>query len=171
MGKLAGSICILTGCFMLLLRWTEHVKQRECVMREILRFLRSWEYTLKMKRMRVIDFFDTYPYAPGCLQSITDEVKEMLLAHTDPTGQTAWRNALKKYERQIGMSHEAYEIFVRAGDSFFGTNRKEATQCVDMCIRQMEEVMAEERKNYREKRKVYMPVGMLTGVMLVILLL
>lgn len=171
MGKLAGSICILTGCFVLLRHWTECVSQREDLMRELLRFLRSWEYALKMKRMRVMDFFDTYPYAKNCLKQITDEVKAMLVMHTDPMGQSAWQNVLKKYEGQIGLPKEAFAILVRAGESFFGTNREEAIQCVSACIRQMEEVMEEERKRYREKRKVYMPVGMLTGIMLVILLL
>lgn len=171
MGKLAGSICILAGCLVLLLHWTERVKKREEVMRECLRFLQSWEYTLKTKRMRVIDFFDTYPFTQSCIKSITDEAKALLATHTDPMGQSAWRNALKKYEEQIDVSKEAYEILGHAGDSFFGTNRMEATQCVCTCIRQMQEVMEEERKSYREKRKVYMPVGMLTGVMLVILLL
>ncbi len=171
MGKLAGSICILAGCLVLLLRWTERVKQSEDTMREMLRFLQSWEYTLKRKRMRVMDFFDTYPYAAEGLQSIVDEVKALLLIHTDPMGRTAWKKTLKKYERQLGVPREAYEIFVRAGDSFFGTNREEAIQCVSACIRQLEEVMEEERKSYLEKQKVYMPVGMLSGVMLVILLL
>ena len=171
MGKLAGSICILAGCLVLLLRWTESVRQRERLMREIIRFLRSWEYALETRLMRVLDFFASYPYAEGKLRTLTGTVREELLLHTYPAGQIVWQKALEESRAQMRLSEEAYRILLCAGDSFFGTNRMEAAQCVRACIRQMENTIEEERKSYREKRKVYMPVGMLTGVMIVILLL
>lgn len=171
MGKLAGSICILVGCLVLLLRWTESVRQRESLMREIVRFFRRWEYALETKQMRVLDFLAAYPYAEGKLRELTETVREKLLTHTYPAGQIVWKKALEESQSLMRLSEDAYQILLRAGDSFFGTNRMEAAQCVRACIRQMEMLIEEERKSYREKRKVYMPVGMLTGVMFVILLL
>lgn len=171
MGKLVGSILILTGCLVLLFRWMENMKQRQCMLHEIIRFFHSWEYALETKKMRVMDFFDSYSYAQIVLQKVTHDVRDELYLHTYPTGQTVWQKILEQHKDKIHVPEEAYQILLRAGDSFFGTNRAEAMQCIRACIRQMEAVIEEERKSYREKRKVYMPVGMLTGVMLVILLL
>lgn len=171
MGKLVGSASILAGCLVLLIRWTESIRQSQHLMCEIVRFFRRWEYALETRQMRVLDFLTAYPYAEDQLRKLTETVQKELLSHTYPMGQIVWKKALEENRSAMQLPEEAYQILLRAGDSFFGTNRMEAMQCIKACIRQMENTIEEERKSYREKRKVYMPVGMLTGVMLVILLL
>lgn len=171
MGKLVGSVCILTGCLVLLICWMESTKQSQCVMQEMVRFFRSWEYVLQTKQTRVIEFLEMYPFRQAELQSVADDVRKELCLHTYPTGQIVWQKILKKHTNAIRVPQEAYQILLRAGESLFGTNSTENLHCIQLCIQQMQQCIEEERKSFREKRKVYMPVGMLTGVMIVILLL
>ena len=44
-------------------------------------------------------------------------------------------------------------------------------QCAEATCRRIEEQLAEERREFVRRQKVYMPVGMLGGVLLVILLI
>ena len=98
-------------------------------------------------------------------------MRRTLLSHTYSTGQEVWEEVLEKYKSVLGVPEDAYQIFIRAADGFFGTNSRQAQQCIQACTGMLECVIKEEQKNYREKRRVYMPVGMLTGVMIVILLI
>lgn len=171
MGKLAGSVCILTGCMVLLVCWMERMKRSRQSMQEIVRFFRSWEYSLQIRQMRVTEFLETYPYTVPELRLVADEVRRTLLSHTYSTGQEVWEEVLEKHKSVLGVPEDAYQIFIRAADGFFGTNSRQAQQCIQACTGMLECVIKEEQKNYREKRRVYMPVGMLTGVMIVILLI
>lgn len=171
MGKLIGSLCILTGCTVLVASWMEHMKRRGQCMLEIIRFLGDWEYCLQIKKMRVPAFLETYPFAVPEFRLMMEDIRTGLLSHSYPTGQEVWRGALEKHKSALGLPEEACQILMRSADGFFGAGSRQAQQCIRTCIQMMESVSEQERKNYREKRKVYMPVGMLTGVMIVILLL
>jgi len=155
----------------LLACWMERMKRSRQCMQEIVRFLSSWEYSLQIRQMRVPEFLAVYPYTMPELRLVADEVREGLLSHAYPTGQRVWEEVIEKHRSALGLPEEAYQILMRAADGFFGSNSRQAQQCIQVCIRMLEGVIEEEQKNYREKRRVYMPVGMLTGVMIVILLI
>ena len=130
MGKLAGSVCILTGCMVLLVCWMERMKRSRQSMQEIVRFFRSWEYSLQIRQMRVTEFLETYPYTVPELRLVADEVRRTLLSHTYSTGQEVWEEVLEKYKSVLGVPEDAYQIFIRAADGFFGTNSRQAQQCI-----------------------------------------
>ena len=126
---------------------------------------------LEVRQMRIAEFLETYPYDVPELEHVADEVQHDLLLHIYPTGQEVWQKVLKRQKHTLGLPEDAFQVLLRAGEGFFGNNHRQTQQCITSCIRQMETVIGEEREHYLEKRKVYMPVGMLTGVMVVILLL
>ncbi len=171
MGKIVGGGCVLIGFVILLACWMERMRKNMRNMLAIVRFLQSWAYVLEMKQMRVAEFLETYPYDVQELKYVADEVRHDLLLHIYPTGQEVWQKALERQKHALGLPEGAFQVLLRAGEGFFGTNHRQTQQCIASCIRQMETVIGEEREHYLEKRKVYMPVGMLTGVMVVILLL
>lgn len=171
MGKLVGGACVLIGFVILLACWMERMKRNIRNMLAIVRFLQSWAYVLEVRQMRVAEFLEAYSYDVPELEHVADEVQHDLLLHLYPTGQEVWQKVLKRQKHTLGLPEDAFQVLLRAGEGFFGNNHRQTQQCITSCIRQMETVIGEEREHYLEKRKVYMPVGMLTGVMVVILLL
>lgn len=171
MGKLVGGACVLIGFVILLACWMGRMKRNIRNMLAIVRFLQSWAYVLEVRQMRVAEFLETYPYDVPELEHVADEVQHDLLLHLYPTGQEVWQKVLERQKHTLGLPEDAFQVLLRAGEGFFGNNHRQTQQCITSCIRQMETVIGEEREHYLEKRKVYMPVGMLTGVMVVILLL
>ena len=171
MGKLVGGACVLIGFVILLACWMERMKRNIRNMLSIVRFLQSWAYVLEVRQMRIAEFLETYPYDVPELEHVADEVQHDLLLYIYPTGQEVWQKVLKRQKHTLGLPEDAFQVLLRAGEGFFGNNHRQTQQCITSCIRQMETVIGEEREHYLEKRKVYMPVGMLTGVMVVILLL
>ena len=171
MGKLVGGACVLIGFVILLACWRERMKRNIRNMLAIVRFLQSWAYVLEVRQMRIAEFLETYPYDVPELEHMADEVQHDLLLYIYPTGQEVWQKVLKRQKHTLGLPEDAFQVLLRAGEGFFGNNHRQTQQCITSCIRQMETVIGEEREHYLEKRKVYMPVGMLTGVMVVILLL
>lgn len=171
MGKLVGSVLILTGSMLFLYNWGDSVRRRQVRMREIIRMFRSWEYTLQTRRMRVTDFLEQFRFAGSTLKEVFEEVRGGLLTYEYPSGEIVWEQMVKKHKKTLGLSSDAYVILLQSAESFFGTNQREALQSIRQCILLMQRCMQQEQESYREKRKVYMPVGMLMGVMLVILLI
>lgn len=156
---------------MLLISWGERTIRKQLCMREIVRMFVSWEYALETQRMRVMDFLEQFQFETTALQETMEEVRQRLLAYEYPTGELVWQETLVKHRNAVELPEEAYHVLVQSKDGFFGTNRMEALRCIRQCTAQMQRCIEEERENYRGKRKVYMPVGMLMGVMLVILLI
>lgn len=171
MGKLTGSGLILAGCAALLMNWIENVRQRELCMKELVRMFCSWNYALETQRIRITDFLQQYPFEREELQKAMEEVRCILLTNTCPSGADIWREVLEKHKKSIGLPISAYEVLIQSEDGFFGTNSREASCCMTRCEAQMQQCIELERAKYREKRRVYLPVGMLTGVMLIILLI
>ena len=75
-------------------------------MQEIVRFFRSWEYSLQIRQMRVTEFLETYPYTVPELRLVADEVRRTLLSHTYSTGQEVWEEVLEKYKSVLGVPED-----------------------------------------------------------------
>ena len=76
----------------------------------------------------------------------------------------------KEWEKKFALKEEAGHTLRAAGDAFFGENSQENLRCMQGCRQRMEKCVEKEREEFVRQRSVYMPVGMLTGLMLVILL-
>lgn len=54
--------------------------------------------------------------------------------------------------------------------AFYGESSAENLRCNEICRKRMEKFLAESRLEFFKKQRVYLPVGMLTGVVMIILL-
>ena len=59
---------------------------------------------------------------------------------------------------------------VSAAGAFYGESSAENLRCNEICRKRMEKFLAESRLEFFKKQRVYLPVGMLTGVVMIILL-
>jgi hypothetical protein len=168
--KLTGILLILLGCAGALLCWIEGEKRKQAMMEEWLRLFVRWEYALRSEHVRLYDFLENYETGQPELGAFLKEVCQRLRKNIYPTGQQVWLEVLEEHKKRLAPSADAYEIIVQAKNAFFCGSSTESLHTIRICRRRMEECIAAERTDQAGKRRIYVPAGMLGGVVLIILL-
>lgn len=171
MGRIIGMVCILMGCAGALLNWYERKKRQQAFMGECIRLFSRWQYALLKEHMRLYDFIESYDGRWKEMDDLMQELERRLQQNCYPSGIVAWQQLLQEKRHILPLGEESFHIFSDAGDAFFGNSREEVLRCTEACRLRMEEALAAEKKETVRRWKVYMPVGMLGGVMLIILLI
>ncbi len=171
MGRLLGTILILCGSAGCLYSWRENEKKKQAFMEECIRMFAQWNYALEKGHMRLYDFLDYYETDWKEMKVILSDLKDMLSGNCYASGKTAWQKDLLIHKKTLPIRGEAWQILLSASDSFFGNSSMESQRCIRICKERMEEELAGCRKEYAGKQKVYMPLGMLLGLMLIIFLI
>lgn len=104
------------------------------------------------------------------MQAFLDEVCVCMRNHQNPSGQKIWQDCLQKHKRELQIGQEGWEILTSAVGAFYGESSAENLRCNEICRKRMEKFLAESRLEFFKKQRVYLPVGMLTGVVMIILL-
>ena len=73
-------------------------------------------------------------------------------------------------QKELQIGQEGWEILTSAAGAFYGESSAENLRCNEICRKRMEKFLAESRLEFFKKQRVYLPVGMLTGVVMIILL-
>lgn len=171
MGKLTGIVLIICGCGGFLVNWYERQKKSQGAAAAFAQLLASWEYCLEREKMRLSDFLEQYTAGNDLLDDFLETLNRTMKTCSFPTGDALWREILKQYREDFDASDVIWELMISASGAFFGGNRRESMQCAKATRRRIEEQLMEERREFVRRQKVYMPVGMLGGVLLVILLI
>ena len=116
------------------------------------------------------DFLSFYETADASMQAFLDEVCVCMRNHQNPSGHKIWQDCLQKHKRELQIGQEGWEILTSAAGAFYGESSAENLRCNEICRKRMEKFLAESRLEFFKKQRVYLPVGMLTGVVMIILL-
>lgn len=170
MGRLMGMLLILTGCVGMLFSWQEKKKNQFAVIRAWIRLFSRWEYALTKEQMRLYDFLESCEGEFPELSGLLEAVRERLQQNRYPSGVIVWQQVLKQQRRELLLEPEAFRILSDAADGFFGRSREACARCIKACRERLEEELRKEKSETDRRWKVYMPVGMLGGVILIILL-
>lgn len=171
MGRLLGTILILCGSAGCLFSWRENEKKKQAFMEECIRMFAQWNYALEKGHMRLYDYLEYYDTDWNEMRTLLSGLKNRLSQNCYASGKKAWQEVLVMHKKILPVKGEAYEILVSASDSFFGNSSMESQRCIKICKERMEEELVRYRKEYAGKKKVYMPLGMLLGLMLIIFLI
>ncbi len=170
MERLLGIGLILLGCAGALLGWMEEERKKQEMMQECIRFFAHWQYALKSAQMRLYDFFEQYEPGQEVFADCLAEVTELLRKNCYATGQEVWKYVMINHKKQLLMGGESFRILLESADSFFSDSSMEGLRCIGVCMERMEKCLAFSREEYFRKRRVYTPLGMMGGVVLIILL-
>lgn len=162
---------ILLGAIGTIVSWQETRKVQMGRLKALCDFYHRAHYAFEAEKMHCIDFFETYQTEEKVLKKTMEILVSMLRLHTYPTGETAWRAAFSSMQEEWGLKKEGWEIVIASGKSFFGKNLSENLEQMEVYQNRMQEQIALEEQDFREKRKVFMPVGLLGGIMLIIILI
>jgi stage III sporulation protein AB len=140
------------------------------MMEECIRLCVRWDYALRSGHVRLYDFFEQYEPQEPEMAEVLAEVAERLAQNRYPSGREVWRSVLFEKRKKLLMKGEAYEILQQAGDAFFCGGSGESLHTIRICRERMERHLADTRRELSRKRQIYIPMGMLGGVVLIILL-
>ena len=169
MGKLIGILLILGGCAGLLYQWMQVQRCRVLLLEEWIRIFVAFEYALEKEHVPIQRFFQRYDGRLPEVGHFLERVLQLLEKNEYPGGQMVWGMVLKEWEKKFALKEEAGHTLRAAGDAFFGENSQENLRCMQGGRQRMEGCVEEEREEFVRQRSVYMPVGMLTWLMLFIL--
>lgn len=169
MGKIIGIVFVLGGIAGVLFQWVQSQKEKQHRIEEFCVFLHKSIFMMESEKIKVIDYFAKSVTGDSRITETLHEIAKRLRMNIYPNPQLVWEDVLK--EQSWNLDEEIFSIILKSGNGFFGRNREEN---ISFLKKQLEELEKQKRKNKEKdvkERKLWFPVGMLGGVMLVILLL
>lgn len=151
--------------------WIQKNVNRDKRMEDILSFLRKAVYAMEETHTPWIRFFEEY--ASGD-QEVTDAIHEVgfrLKENRYPKGELAWQDVMTEKREVLDLSMEAFELVYRLGEAFFGKSQKENLELLNLYMKLLSQCKEKERIAFAEKKKLWIPVGALGGVMIIIILI
>lgn len=169
--RLAGIFGIMFGMYGILLCWNQQKQQKICTLEAVCFLLKRAKYALGVEQQRVIDFFSQVKTGDALLDEFCRNFSAALQEHTYKTGEQAWSALWRKNDKKAGLGKEELSFVQESGKVFFGKSRQEIIDFSENYEKRCEELIGSCRAEYKEQRKVYIPVSVLSGVMLIIILL
>ncbi len=166
-----GAVAILLAVCGILFSWQESVRLRIVRLRALCSFYHRAHYAFETEKMRCIDFFESCSVPDLVFRETLLQLAGLLESFAYPTGEEAWEAAFSARRREWGLSPEEWELALMSGKAFFGKNLRENIARLDGYRSRMLEYLELEEKNFREKKKVFTPAGLLGGLMLIIILI
>ena len=105
-----------------------------------------------------------------CLNTILKRIGDGLLQKEAGRGEEIWRTVFMEYQKQLGLGEEEIEIVANAGSAYFGKCMEENQKLLSLYLERLNDLIETERKERREKQKVYQTVSIMCGLILMILL-
>lgn len=169
--KLSGAIMIMLGIIGILNVWEEHQKIRRRHLWGIYHLLVKGENALVKERIKCSDFLGHVTGNEPLICEACRIIEHELKLHNVRTGEIAWNNVWQGYQRKLMLSQEEENFLYSSGRAFFGKNVEEIEQLFELYKQQCLRLIEGQKREYLEKRKVMIPVGILGGIVLIILLI
>lgn len=105
------------------------------------------------------------------LLEVCQEIGEKLNEKEHGSGEAVWRNAFLKRRKQLALSEDEALVVEGAGSAFFGKSMEENKKMLSYYQERLSFLIETERKERREKQKVYQTASIMCGLILMILLI
>jgi len=169
MGKLLGMGLIMSGITGYLYQWQKQKRKRRERVAAFILFLHKTRFTMDTENVKIAYLLESYQTKERILQETLSEIAKRLKLNIYPKGESVWEEVFKEKEQNWNVDSETFGLILQAGNGFFGKNRAENICFLEKSIHMLEEQERNNKKKDAQERKVWIPVGMLGGVMLVIL--
>ena len=169
--KFAGSALILVASIGLAYSIQMELKQHQKRLFELRSLLTKifWEMNYSRRPVEMVLLYQT-DTQDECLNEILKEIGTRLMKKEAKCGEDVWREVFHKYRRELGLNAEESELIEQAGRAFFGKSVEENQKILSLYQERLDFLMEVERKERKEKQKVYQTVCVMSGLVLIILL-
>ena len=165
-----GALFVLGGVTGILYNWVEIQKKRQMRLEEFIKFIHKSIYAMESEKVKIVDFFLQYSMEYDKLLECTlHEIGMRLQTNTYLAGQIAWIEVFEEKKKDWMLKEEMFDCILRTGNGFFGRSIQENTSILEKCLQELEEIKKESKVKEIQERKVWIPVGMLGGMMIIIL--
>ena len=171
MGKVIGMICVLGGIASFLYSWVLEQKKRHGRLEELIMFLKKSIFAMEEEKVRIIEYFEGYKSRDAVLEDTLKEIAKRLRRNVYPDGQVVWEEVFWEKKADWNYEEETFGMILAAGNGFFGRKRSENLCFLRKSIKQLEMQRDKSKEKDAQERKVWIPVGMLGGIMLMIILI
>ncbi|MBQ6845479.1 MAG: stage III sporulation protein AB [Agathobacter sp.] len=169
MGKIVGIVLVLGGIAGGLCQWMELQKVRQKRIEEFCLFLHKSIFMMESEKIKVIDYFAKTITKDSEITGALQEISRRLSKNIYPNPQFVWEEVLN--EKKWDLDKEEFSIILKSGNGFFGRNREENICFLKKQLEELEKQQIKRKEKDAKERKVWVPVSMLSGMMLVILFL
>ncbi len=171
MGKIIAMMGILGGIAYLLYVWILRQKEQNHRITEIIVFLQKLVFVMEEDNIGIIEYLSNYRSRDSLLTEILTEVAHRLALRVYPDGWQVWEDVLTDRKEEFRLDEETWDLVLGIGRGIFGKRRGENLCFLNRDICRLEERQKQKREQDAKERKVWIPVGMLGGVMLMIILI
>ncbi len=171
MWKAIGMMCLFGGIVSFLYDWVLRQKMRHNRLEEFIIFLQKSSFAMEEEKVRIIDYFESYRSRDCVLEETLKEIANRLKKNIYPNGQMVWEEVFGEKKEKWNYDEEILSLILAAGNGFFGKRRSENLCFLRKSIQQLEMQRDKQREKDAQERKVWIPVGMLSGIMLMIILI
>lgn len=170
MGKMMGMLGVLGGIAYLLYQWILEQKIKYRQMEDVLNFLQRSIFAMEDDKLKVIEYFRNYTSKEAVLEETLKEIARRLEQKIYPDGQVVWENVFWEKRWEWNVDKDTLGLFMGIGRGFFGKKRGENLCFLKRDLCDLERMLKEKKETDARERKVWIPVGMLGGIMLMIIL-
>lgn len=170
MGKMIGLLGILGGIAYVLYNWVLEQKKQHRRMAELVVFLQKTVFAMEEEKIRIIEYFGSYVSREKVLEDTLHEIAQRLEQKIYPNGEIVWENVFWEKREEWNLDEEIFEIVLGLGTGIFGKKRSENLCFLQRGLRELEKQQCRKKEKDAKERKVWIPVGMLGGIMLMIIL-
>lgn len=169
--KLLGGALILIASIGLSWNIQVELKQHQNRMLELRRLFTEifWEMTYSLQPVEMVLLYQTKT-TDVCLGKILKEIGERLKKKEAGCGADIWKEVFRERKKELGLKPEENELIEEAGKAFFGKSMEENQKVLALYQERLDFLIETERKERKEKQKVYQTVCVMSGLILIILL-
>ena len=171
MEKLIGCISLFVGIIGLLYSWILEQRRQDARMEELIMFLNKMIYAMGGEKVYIIDYLEGYQSSNLILKDSLREVAERLRQHRYPLGIDAWEEVIAERKQIWNLDEESYEILLGIGNGLFGKRKDENISVLKRSLKRLEVQKMKMKEKSARDRSLWVPVGMLGGLMLAIILI
>ena len=159
--------CGITG---ILMDWVKRQKARQKRLEAFLLFLKKTMFAMETEHIKLIPYFMQYQSRDEVLMEFLREIVIRLQENRYPKGEMVWEEVLMEKKQNWDLDEETFCAMLHVGNGLFGKHCLENLVFLQKSIEDLEMQKQMNKEKDTKERKVWIPVGMLGGVMIVILL-
>lgn len=171
MGKVIGGCGLFVGIIYLLYQWVMEQKARQRRIEAVIMFLQKIMVAMEEDKIRIIDYLAGYECEELLLKQTLQEIAMRLRKNIYPSGVLVWEEVFEERKHLWNMDKETYDIILAVGMGIFGKKSSENLMQLQRCLYKLERQQETKTEKDEKERKVWIPVSVLGGVMLMIILI
>ncbi len=171
MGKEIGMLGLFGGIVFFLYNWVKEQKVFHSRLEEMIVFLQKSIFAMEEEKVYIINYFEGYRGRDEFLMKTLQEIAHRLRKNIYPNGQTVWEEVFLENRSSWKCNEEIFGEILSIGNGFFGKKRNENLCFLRKSLNRLENLRDRQKEKDAQERKVWIPVGMLSGIMLMIILI